>query len=137
MGLLDSLAGAAGQLLGQQQGNNSPLLQAALSMLNNGSAQGGLQGLVQQFTQAGLGQQIQSWIGNGANLPISADQVKQALGNAHLDSLAQASGLNTSDVATHLSSLLPGLIDKLTPNGQVPSGGVENALEALGGFLKH
>ena len=70
----------------------------------------------------------------GSNLPISADQVKQALGPEKLDQLAQQTGLDTGTLASQLSNLLPGLVDKLTPDGNVPQG--DALQENLGGLLK-
>ncbi len=135
MGLLDSLAGTAGQMLQNDNGGNSPLIQAVLGMLNNGGAQGGLQGLVEQFSQAGLGNLVQSWIGTGANLPISADQLQQALGSSQIGALAQQLGTSPGEVSGQLAQVLPGLIDKLTPDGQLPQGGIQDALGALGGLF--
>lgn len=139
MGLLDSLGGLASQATqGQTGGGQAGLVQAVLGMLgrSGGGGLGGLGGLVQQFEQAGLGQTIQSWIGNGQNLPISADQLKQVLGHGKLAELAQSAGLSHDDAANHLSQVLPGLVDNLTPNGQLPSGGLDGALSALSAQLK-
>lgn len=132
MGLLDTLAGAAGQMLQNQQGGgNANLIQAVLGMLGSNSAHGGLEGLVNQFTQAGLGSQVQSWIGTGSNLPVSPDQLGQALGGSNIDALAQQTGIPGGDLSAQLAALLPGLIDKLTPDGQIPAGGIDNALGSL------
>lgn len=124
MGLLD----AAMSMFGGQSPSSDPkaaLLQAALSMLTNnqGGQGGGLGGLLNQFNQAGLGNIVSSWVGTGENQPISAQQIQDALGNSHLGQLAESAGLSQSDAAQHLSELLPGLIDKLTPNGQLPESG--------------
>jgi len=132
--LLDSLAGAAGQMMQNNGQNGHPLVESVLQTLSNGSAQGGLEGLVQQFSQAGLGHIVQSWIGGGANLPVSADQLQQALGDSHLSELAQKLGTSPSEISGQLAQVLPGLVDKLTPNGQLPQGGVQDALGALGGL---
>lgn len=134
MGLLDSLTGAAGQMM-QNDGQGAPLVEAVMRMLNQGGAQGGLEGLVRQFTQSGLGDVVQSWIGTGANQPISADQVQQALGHGPLNELAQQVGGSSSDLARQLAQLLPGLVDKLTPDGQLPQGGLPDAIGALGGLF--
>lgn len=140
MGLMDMLGGLASQALGGSSPNQgqapAALVQAVVGMLGNHAQGGGLAALVQQFEQAGLGQQVQSWIGTGQNLPISADQVKQALGSGTLGQLAQAAGLSHDDAAAHLAQVLPALIDHVTPQGQVPSGGIEGALASLSGLLK-
>ncbi|MEO8407014.1 MAG: YidB family protein [Oxalobacteraceae bacterium] len=135
MGLLDM---AMGMLGGEQQQLGDPkarLLQAAIQMLTSNQG-GGLQGLMGAFQNAGLGDALASWIGTGQNLPVSGDQVQQALGDGgQLQQLAQATGLTPADTASHLSEILPGLIDKLTPNGEVPQGGLGNLTGMLGQFL--
>lgn len=115
MGLLDAALGIL-EGSGDVQGN---LVQAALGMLSQTQNGGGLQGLIGAFQNAGLGEVIASWVGTGQNLPISAEQIQQALGGGHLNQLAEASGLSHSDAAGGLAAILPGLIDQLTPNGQV------------------
>lgn len=119
MGLLDA---ALGMLGGNNQANDpkAMLIQAAIGLLSNQQQGGGLQNLLGAFQNAGLGSIVSSWVSTGQNLPISADQIQQALGGGHLSQLASASGLSHEDTAQQLSDLLPGLIDKMTPNGQVP-----------------
>ena len=154
MGLLDNLGGLAGQLGGLQGTNTSgdpkaALLQAVLGMLVHGNEPGGLGGsggigglggLLQRFQGAGLGDAVASWVGNGANQPVSPDQVKSALGDGPLRTLAEHAGLDEDEAATHLSTMLPQMVDKLTPNGQppaagLPEGGLVGALESLGGLF--
>lgn len=140
MGLLDSVLGAIGG--GQQQASDpkSMLIQAAIGMLTKsgaGQAGGGLSGLLNAFEGAGLGQIAQSWVGTGQNQAISPDQVQQALGGGQLEQLAQAAGLSSGETASHLSEILPSLVDKMTPNGQVttPAGGFGDLAGLLGGLL--
>lgn len=82
---------------------------------------GGLQGIVQQFQQQGLGPTIQSWISTGPNQPIAPDQVHQALGTQVMQEIAAKTGLPIQDLASKLSTILPQAIDKMTPNGTVHS----------------
>lgn len=136
MGLLDSVLGMAQQALSEPGtgGGGSPnLLQAALGMLNNDAPGGGLGGLVQAFQQGGLGNVVQSWIGTGQNLPISAEQLQAVLGGegGPLAQIAGKLGMNPADVAGPLSQLLPQLVDTATPNGQLPQGGGLGALAGL------
>jgi uncharacterized protein YidB (DUF937 family) len=105
-------------------GPQAKLLQAALAMLSNHGQAGGLPGLIGRFQEAGLGDVIGSWISSGQNLPISAEQIQQILGNGHLQQISEETALTQDETATHLSVLLPDLIDRLTPNGQVPEGGL-------------
>jgi uncharacterized protein YidB (DUF937 family) len=100
---------------------------------------GGLGGLADKFNQAGLGDVISSWIGKGENLPISADQLSNVLGNDTLSSIASQLGVDPAQASGQLSQMLPGLIDKLTPHGTAPAGGLGNAgdlMGMLGGLLQ-
>lgn len=150
MGLLDAVLGAVTNnaqgsgggalqdIIGMVQ-SNPQLLEAATSLLGNDGGAGGLSGLVDKFKQAGLGDVIGSWIGSGQNQPISGEQLGQVLGNDTLSGLAQRLGVNSGDVAGQLSNILPGLVDKLTPAGQAPAGGLGNAgdlMGALGSLLR-
>lgn len=81
---------------------------------------GGLQGVVSQFEQNGLGPTIKSWVGTGPNQPISPDQVHQALGSDLLQQLAAKSGLSVQDLAQKLAQVLPQAVDRLTPDGTIP-----------------
>jgi len=148
MGLLDSVIGAVSsqlqggeglQGLADMLGAKPELLQAATSLLGNDSAHGGLQGLVDKFQQGGLGDVLSSWIGTGENLPISGEQLSSVLGSDALSGIASKFGMDGNALAGQLSSVLPGLVDKLTPNGQVPAEGLGNGgdlVGMLGGLLK-
>ena len=78
---------------------------------------GGVQGIVAQFEKQGLGGTVRSWVGSGANQPISADQVHQAFGADTVKQLAAKAGMTPGDLAAKLSQILPQAIDKLTPGG--------------------
>jgi uncharacterized protein YidB (DUF937 family) len=135
MSLFDSVISVVSDQL-QQQGGLANVLSGLLA--NNGEL-GGLNGLVTKFNQAGLGDVVGSWIGSGENQPISADQMTQVLGNDTLARAASQLGLDPSQLSGQLSAMLPGLIDKLTPNGAAPAGGLGNAgdlLGMLGGLLQ-
>ena len=121
MGLLDSVLGAlSGGQSGQGPGDQGALLQAALGLLVNDGQGGGLSGLVTKFQQGGLGDVVGSWVGSGQNMPISADQLQQVLGSDMVSGLAAKFGLSSADVGAQLSQLLPQVVDKLTPNGELP-----------------
>ncbi|MCH8622125.1 YidB family protein [Undibacterium sp. TS12] len=124
MGLLDS---ALGMLGGVNQGNDpkSMLLQAVVGMLGDKQpgGVGGLQNLISAFHQNGLADIVQSWVGTGQNMPISAAQIQQALSGGQLQQLADAAGISHEGAASHLAEFLPGIIDHLTPHGQVPDSG--------------
>jgi uncharacterized protein YidB (DUF937 family) len=144
--VIAALGGAQG---GTQQGSDAnPLIQIALQMLAGGGAQGGapgagglgglggLAGLIAAFQQSGLGDQVQSWVGTGQNMPIGAEQLERVLGSDALGDIARQLGLSSGDAAAGLADVLPGLIDQLTPQGQLPAGGlgdVASIMEMLGG----
>jgi uncharacterized protein YidB (DUF937 family) len=80
---------------------------------------GGVQGIVAQLEQQGLGGTVRSWVGTGANQPITAEQIHQAFGSDAVKQLAAKMGMTPEDLAAKLSSVLPQAIDKLTPGGVV------------------
>jgi len=135
MGLLDSVMGAVtGQV--QQNGGLGNILGGLLA---NNSELGGLGGLVEKFQQNGMGDIVNSWIGHGENLPVSADQIASALGSGPLANIANQLGIDPAQASGQLAQMLPGLIDKLTPHGAVPQGGLGNSddlMGMLGGLLK-
>lgn len=130
MGLLDSVLGSLSQ---GGSGSGNPLLNTVLAMINDPRS-GGLEGLLAKFQQHGLGDVAASWVSTGKNLPISGAQVQEALGSAELASIAQKLGMSSGDVSSQLAQLLPGLVDNLTPNGQVPDMGSLGDL--LGSVMK-
>jgi uncharacterized protein YidB (DUF937 family) len=133
MGLLDSVIGALGGTQGSGQGD---ALQAVIAMLaRGGQGGGGLDGLVQQFQQGGLGDLIASWVGTGQNLPVSASQLQDVLGSDVLSQFAQQLGLPPGEAAGQLSQILPQVVDKLTPNGQLSDIG-NSGLGDLGSVLE-
>ena len=78
---------------------------------------GGVQGIVAQLEQQGLGSTVRSWVGTGTNQPITPDQVHQAFGADTVKQLAAKVGISPEDLAAKLSQVLPQAIDKLTPGG--------------------
>ena len=107
MGLLDGLLGGA--------------VGAEMVTVVNGLIEkhGGVQGIIAQLEQQGLGGTVRSWVGTGANQPITADQIHQAFGSDTVKRLAAKVGLTPQELAAKLSAVLPQAIDKLTPGGSV------------------
>jgi uncharacterized protein YidB (DUF937 family) len=146
MGLLDEVIGAA---LGSRAGSGQPAqgqqgqsaqdqIAAALAKLlapsaaasagraaapsvGQQSSPGGLDVLLNQFQQNGFGEIIKSWIGTGQNQAISPTELRQAIGQETVNDLSRQTGAPQDDLLSQLSKYLPGVIDKLTPNGQLPS----------------
>jgi len=124
--LLGALGGSSRSGAGSGGGNLvATLLPIALMLLSNrgGGAGGGLGGLLQQFQAAGLGQQADSWVGTGANQPVSAEQLMQVLGQGRMSQLASQAGLSQEETNGGLAALLPELVDQVTPEGRLPDEG--------------
>jgi uncharacterized protein YidB (DUF937 family) len=119
MSLLDRVVGQVSEALSGAQ--HEGIGTATLDLLNSPQV-GGIQGLAALLEQKGLGNVVQSWIGTGANLPISGEQLKAALGSDSFVALAQKAGVSPDQAQQALSQLLPSLVDKLTPGGQIPPG---------------
>jgi uncharacterized protein YidB (DUF937 family) len=112
MALFDKLGG----ILGEVTAAAAPaLISAALAKTNMGD----LQGLVSKLQQGGLGAQVQSWLGSGGNMPVTADQLKAALGDEHVQQLAAQFGVPVDKVLSLLSEHLPETVDKASPNGSL------------------
>lgn len=121
MGIIDDVAGKVRGMAGGSA--DSGLLQGIVQMLSDRQS-GGLGGIIQSFQQRGLGNIISSWISTGPNQPISANQVKEGLGNERMQQLSTKAGLSTDETANKLSQVLPEVVDKATPDGNVPEGGI-------------
>ena len=132
MGLFDDVGKLAG-LSGNVAPGDSALLTNVLQMPSSSGSGGGLAGIVQGFSQSGLGDVVSSWVGTGQNLPISAEQLQQGLGAGRVQQLAQACGLGEGATASALAGLLPTVIDRLTPGGAIPPSG---QLQQLLGVVK-
>ncbi len=132
MGLFNDVVSLIGKKLGGDSQQNS-LIEQAMAMINNPET-GGLSGLIEKFQKNGLGEVVSSWIGTGANQPISANQISNALGTENITQMASNAGVSENQMSDGLASIIPQIIDKLTPDGKVPEGGMlENSLSALAG----
>ena len=113
---------ASGVLFGG--GSASPSTGAGSQTGSNQGAGGvlaGLGGLLNKLQQGGLSNAASSWIGSGQNQPVSPGQLGSALGPTIIKTLAQHSGLSEEEITKQLSQVLPGVVDKLTPNGRLPT----------------
>jgi len=114
-GILDNLVHGAGS--GSVPSSRNPLVHLALMVLQQN---GGIQGLLARLQQGGLGSVGQSWVGTGANQPVDPDALTNILGHGQLGALAQSLGLAPHDAATGLAQVLPDVVDRMTPQGDVP-----------------
>ncbi|MEI2418408.1 YidB family protein [Orrella sp. JC864] len=116
MGLFDSLKTTLGTSLGASLGGNAGgLLPIVMAQLAN--YPGGMDGLIAAFERGGLGAIVQSWIGKGENLPVTGGQLDAVLDPGVVDAMAAQSGQSRPALLDALAGLLPGLVDKATPNG--------------------
>ncbi|WP_347253860.1 YidB family protein [Leminorella grimontii] len=114
MSLLDQLGGMLG---GNGASKGGVDYMAILQWLEQ---QGGLSGLLETFRQGGLAELVQSWIGTGANLPISADQVRDVISQAAMEQLSAKLGMDNGHASAIIAQYLPDIVDKLSPKGEEP-----------------
>ena len=135
MGILDTIIGSIfggtnaspgmSSVLSDILGGNQPTMnqagmgQTGTQGANVGSA-GGLGSLISMFEGAGLGNVVQSWIGNGPNSPVSTNDLQNVFGD-QIPGMAQKAGMNQGDFLSQLSQHLPNAVNGMTPDGQVPS----------------
>lgn len=117
--------GMLGGLLGGNAGSGSGGLGSLIGGLLGGSSNsaggaGGLGSLLEKFSQAGLGEQVKSWVGTGENLPVSPDAIGQVFGRDAIAKIAQQAGLSQEETSSGLSQVLPEVVDRLTPEGKLP-----------------
>jgi uncharacterized protein YidB (DUF937 family) len=146
MGLLDSILKQLGGAQGGQAAGlgslaeiimkNPQLVSAAIAMLNpkdpSVGGGGGLADVVSAFNKGGLGDVMSSWVGGGPNKPVDPGALASVLGPEILGQFAQKAGIGQADAGSALASVLPELINHMTPQGQVPQG---NALDGVLGSL--
>jgi uncharacterized protein YidB (DUF937 family) len=113
MGLFDNIAGA---VLGKMMGDKGTMAQAALEMFNQ---HGGLEGVLEKFNQAGLGNLAASWVSKGENMPISPNQITEVLGGTTIADMAAKFGLTPEMLSAQIAEHLPNVVDKMTPDGKV------------------
>jgi uncharacterized protein YidB (DUF937 family) len=118
MGLLDSL-GLGDTLKGALGSIEAAAVPALINAVLAKTQYHDLNGLVAALQKGGLGPQVQSWLGNGTNMPITEDQLKQVLGNTQVQDFARHLGLPVDATLKLLAQYLPELVDKASPNGVV------------------
>jgi len=123
---LDSVLGRLGG--GNQAQSGNLLLQLALSMLQQN---GGLEGVLNKFRQGGLAQHADSWVSTGQNMNISADQLQQVFGSSTIRDLASQLGMPEDQAGSAMAQLLPDVINRLTPEGQVTETSNEEIAQGL------
>ena len=129
MGLLDSFLGDSAGKTPAGGGTEAALVGVLSTVL---AQNGGVQGLMNKFSQGGLGGIFSSWVGTGENQPVSASQVQNALGSEQVQALAAKIGVDPAVASGLIAQFLPKVVDKLTPTGQVdPNADHQQGLAAL------
>ncbi len=140
MGLLQSAPGAGtAQATGQSIDPN--VVKSVLGLLGGGSsaasgtsAPGNPAALIDQLKAGGLASEVESWIGTGANKPVSPEALGQALGPQTVQQLSSSSGLSIPQLLPQLAALIPLIINHLTPNGSASGLSTGSGAQALGGL---
>ena len=111
------------QILGGSAGamDISKLTALAQPLLQQIQSSGGLNAVLGKLQQAGLGDQVNSWLGQGGNESVDADELAEAIGEDRIETLSAESGMSPDEVKSGLSQILPGLVDKMSPSGSLPT----------------
>ncbi|WP_124552397.1 YidB family protein [Methylophilus methylotrophus] len=113
MGLFDSVAGA---MMNKVMGDKGPLAKLAMELFQQ---YGGLPGILQTLKNGGLSEQVDSWVGKGANMSVNAQQIGSALGSSVLAGIAAKLNMTTDELSGKIAEYLPDVVNQLTPNGVV------------------
>ncbi len=132
-GWMNELGGLLGEGAGGAGGAGTH--EAVGGLLSNAlQSAGGVQGLLARANQAGLGQHVQSWIGDGSNLPISPSEITRIFPPEQIDQFAQAHGIPAGTVTSILSTMLPHAVDQATPDNDPQAADQSQAASGAGGF---
>ncbi|MCA6102039.1 MULTISPECIES: YidB family protein [Bradyrhizobium] len=119
MGILDSLENSP-ELKGMLGQLGAAVIPVVLGEVLGNGGQGGLSAIVAKLEQAGLGEQVKSWIGTGQNLPITAEQLQQVLGSDTVKQLAARFNIPVDQLSKVLAQQLPAAVDGASPGGKLP-----------------
>ena len=126
------------QIIGSIMGGSSaPTAAGPAALLETiANSQGGLDGILQKFHDAGLSDVVNSWVGNGQNIPISAETVHQVLGSEFMQQIAARTGLPIEQIGNLVAEHLPQVVDGVTPNGAVETNQPDDLMALGASFLK-
>ena len=121
--------GRLADLLGRSPSEpGAPAGQSPAAGLSGGALLGGLTDLLDRFRQHNPNTAAKSWVSPGPNEPISSDEMEHALGAERVQWLMAQTGMTKEDLLAGLAASLPDAIDKLTPDGRIPT---ETELEGM------
>ena len=130
MGLFSSIAGSVAAKMGGEQGR---MFQVALEIIERN---GGAPGVLQKFRDAGMAEEVDSWLATGENLPLAPSQIEAALGTPVLTDIAQKFHMSLDEVAQTLANYLPKVVDRLSPDGKVPQTQSELMAQAMSAWRR-
>ena len=136
MGMLDSLLKNPKMIgdVAKFAMDNPQVAKAAMGLLGSSGGNSGLGGVLGALQSKGFGDIVSSWVGTGSNKSISPEQLQAALGSEELSQFAEQAGVSRNEASAALASLLPSLVDKLSPEGKLPdAGGIEGMIGKLMG----
>lgn len=113
MGFFDNITGA---MMNKVMGDKAPMAKMAMELFQQ---YGGLPGILQTLKEGGLAEQVDSWVGTGANLNVSAQQIGAALGNSVLTGIATKLDMSSEELTAKIAEYIPDVVNQLTPNGVV------------------
>lgn len=132
-GILGGMLGRGGQIKrgrGGLAGNHGLLLAMLLPYAMQWvQRNGGVGGVLERFRQKGFGKQADSWVSTGGNVDLRAEEADEVVGGEELSRLAKQLGVPEREVALGFAEIVPELVDKLSPGGEVPPE-ADEALEA-------
>lgn len=117
----------ASKMFGGSKSAPTPAPVPAPAQDEAGGLLGGLGGLIDSFRNAGHGDVVDSWVGSGPNKSVTPGQVQQSLGQQTITDIARQAGISPDDLLAQLAQAMPGLVDKLTPQGRLPTAQEINA----------
>jgi uncharacterized protein YidB (DUF937 family) len=138
MSIFDAVLDVVTNEVSNNEGDNNPLFSSVMGLITDPQT-GGLSGLIEKMSAGGLQEQVTSWVSTGENLPVSGEQIQAVLGSPALQDIAAQMGVDANDVPDTLATLLPQVIDMLTPDGQVSGNDdiQQLALAGLSSFLNN
>ena len=119
MSLMENLIGSCiSTIEGNNQNQSNNILASVMQLVQE---HGGVNEVINKFSNNGLAQQAQSWLSNGPNQTITAEHIQQVFGSNAVQNIASQLGMNTNSAGTAIAQVLPDLINKLSPNGSLPA----------------
>ena len=130
-GLLGGILGGGGGSAGGLGGN--PMLRMLLPVVASMLANGGLNRVLAGLREKGKAPEADSWVSRGDNKPVAGQDIRDAVGDDEITSIADKLGVSKDEAADAVAAVLPDVVDQVTPSGELPP---DAELEAQLGRLK-